>query len=172
MLIKANASDLQTILNDWSSATLPYGDEGTVYANDLAEKVNTLQKSIIDPDNYAYIFQTDDGSSKALLSIIHALPNSSASWIKLLDLDLHPDLVLGEFNYDDVAIAIGLSIFDSIKLLFQDYKTVRELKIYGRSDHMIKTFDRIVKNKSLIKALEEADIICSRNSRWLYFRKK
>jgi hypothetical protein len=172
MLTKANASDLQTILNDWSSAALPYGDEGTVYANDLTEKINTLQKNIVDPDNYAYIFQAEDSSSKALLSIIHALPNSNASWIKLLDLDLHPDLVLGEFNHDDVALALGQSIFDSIKLLFQDYATAKELKIYGRTDHMIKTFDRLVKNKTLMKILEQADIICSRNNRWLYFRKK
>ncbi|MDD2267447.1 hypothetical protein [Sulfuricurvum sp.] len=171
MLHKATVSDLDALLSDWSESTLPYGDEGTVYANDLYEKVGALKKSIAEPDNHAYIFKLVDGRSRALLSIIHAMPRSSAPWIKLLDLDLHPDLVLGDFNHDDVAVALGSSIFDSMALLFADYAMAKELKIYGRTESMIKTFDRLVKNKALMDILAETDIICSRNKHWLYFRK-
>jgi hypothetical protein len=172
MLIKASLSDLDALLSDWSDSTLPYGDEGTVYANDLSEKVSALKKSITEPDNHAYIFQMEDGKSRALLSIIHAMPKSDAPWIKLLDLDLHPDLVLGDLNHNDVALALGSSIFDSIALLFVDYTMAKELKIYGRTDGMIKTFDRLVKNKTLMDTLDQANIICSRSKQWLYFRKK
>lgn len=172
MLKKTTAGDLDAILEDWSELTLPYGDEGAVYANDLNEKIAQLKKSISEPNNYAYVFENEEGKTKALLSIIHALPKSDTPWLKLLDLDLHPDLVLGDFNVHEAAEAVSFSIFDSIDLLFNDYNSAKELKIYGRTDNMIKTFDRIVKSKALNNIFEKADILCTRSSRWLVFRKK
>lgn len=171
MLKKVKDSDLDTILQSWSQSTLPYGDEGVVYANDLSEKIATLKKSILDPNNYAYIFVDEYNKSKALLSIFHALPKSDAPWLKLLDLDLHPDLVLGDFNIHEAAEALSFSIFDSINLLFDDYKMAKELKIYGRTENMIKTFDSIAKSKALNNIFGQAGIVCTRSNKWLVFRK-
>lgn len=172
MLQKASSPDLDAILLEWSDSTLPYGDEGIVYANDIKEKIESLQKSIVEPNNFAYIFKNQDGQSRALLSIIHALPKSDVSWLKFLDLDLHPDLVLGDFDFSESTMAIYESIFDSIDLLFKDYTVAKELKIFGRTPTMVKVFNHIARSKVLKGALDNADIICSISGKWIIFRKK
>lgn len=172
MLHNASKKDLDKLLTTWVEAAKSYGDEGVVFANDISGKISSLQKDIAEPNNFAYIFKDEEGEARAFLSIIHALPNSDVSWLKMLDLDLHPDLALGEINIERAGKTLFGSIFEPITLMFDEHKAAKELKIYGRTEGMRRLFDTIVKDKTLQDALGASDILVLKGGNWLVFRKK
>jgi len=172
MLHNASEEDLNTLLDTWTEAANSYGDEGVVFANDISGKISSLKKDIVEPNNFAYIFKNENDEAKAFLSIIHALPNSDVSWLKMLDLDLHPDLALGDIDLEQAGQTIFGSIFEPISLMFGEHDAAKELKIYGRTEGMRRLFNSIVKDQNLKKALTSSDILCSKSGNWLVFRKK
>jgi len=171
MLEKASVSDLELLLTSWQNSAQAYGDEGIVFASDIETKIQVLKKNISEPNSFAYLFKDEQKEIRALLSIIHAGTNCKVSWLKMLDLDIHPDFALGEIPIKEAANAIFSSIFEPISLLFDEHKEAKELKIYGRTDGMHELFSKMVKDKTLQETLAKADILCSRNGSWLVFRK-
>ena len=171
MLEKATKEDLNTLKSKWSKDALIYGDNGAIYANDIMLKIDFLTQQIEkEKDSFVYIFKDND-KPKAILYIIHALPNSESSWLKLLDLDVAPEVVFGELSTKETAYLISDSIFESMQLLFNEHKEAKELKIYSRTEEMANFFSLIAKDKTFQKDLKDGDISCHISNQWLIFRK-
>lgn len=172
MLEKASEKDLIDIKNKWSEEANDYGDDGSVYANDIRLVVDNLINQIEEKDHYAYFLKKQDGEITAILHIIHALPNSDKPWLKLFDLEISPHIAF--FDHDDklVGETVTASIFEPVDLLFGDYAEAKELKIYSRTELMGDLFTFIAKDKGLKEILSKSEISCLKQNQWLVFRKK
>ncbi len=173
MISKATEEDLKKLLLEWQSICSSYGDEGTVFASDIKAKIESLINEISQPNFFAYIIKDrEELKVVALLNVVHALPKSDFSWLKIFDMFITPEYVLGDGNVDGFKDALVSSIIEPITLLFgEEHGNAKEVKTYGRTDNMIKLFKSFSENSHASEKLKEINMCCLQEGNWLIFRK-
>lgn len=173
MLQKATEDDLNNLLEAWEKICSKHGDEGTIFANDITQKVSSLLLNISKPEFFAYVIKNDSDEFVALLDIMHALPKSNVSWLKLFDMTITPNYILGSGNFEAFIDALSESIMMPIELLFgNDHGNAKEIKVYGRTENMVELFKATEKNEAIQNKLDTIDLVCLQEGKWLIFRKK
>lgn len=174
MLEIAKKEDLQELSEHWKVICSKHGDEGIVFANDLRGKISSLISELSSPEFFAYVIKNKDGEYIALLDVIHALPKTAISWLKIFDMTMTPAYTLGDGNLKALGSALAEAIVISpISLLFgEDHNNAKEVKIFGRTKSMINLYKEISNNEEIQKNILALDIVCSQEGQWLKFRKK
>jgi len=114
------------------------------------------------------LFKGAAKSADATLELVHTKKNANNAWLKMLEIDFSPDLTAKAKAGDPVAIATVVSMYSDavlgcIKLSGTAHKA-DTLKLYGRSDELLKYFAYHV-DVSKMKGVET-----TLEGRWLVFR--
>jgi len=172
MLTKATESDLEKLRTEWTDICSNFGDEGSVLANDINAKVDSLVKEISQPNYFAYVIKDGD-KFDALLNVVHALPKSNVSWLKIFDMLITPEYILGDGNFTALIDTLAASIIEPIELIFsEEHGNAKEIKTYARTESMIKLFKSLENNKIIQEKLGKINLVCLQQGNWLIFRKK
>jgi RNAse (barnase) inhibitor barstar len=172
MLSKATKTDLEKLKIEWTAICSNYGDEGSVLANDINAKIDSLIKEISQANYFAYVIK-DGEKFDALLNVVHALPKSDVSWLKIFDMLMTPEYILGDGNLSALIDTLAASIIEPIELIFGDeHGNAREIKTYARTENMVKLFKSLENNKLIQEKLGNIGLVCLQEGNWLIFRKK
>lgn len=172
MLENAKESELKNLLKQWQSICASGGDEGIVFANDLEDKIDGLIKDIKKPDFFAYILKDED-QAIALLDIIHALPKSEVSWLKVFDMTITPKCTLGGGKEAEIIDTLTKVFMESLYLLLEEKnEEIKEIKIYARNSIASKLFKSIADHPILTKDLGGLGVRIFFFGKWLVLRKK
>ncbi len=128
-----------------------------------------------DPNTTYFLVKNGANYGCAILKILHAMPQSDDSWLKLLKIHLEPRLNLDDKNYTTVGDAeelievLAWSIIESIQLIF--ISDVKKLKIYGRTPIMSLMFSALLAQENLKITLSDMGLSARSEGRWLVVEK-
>lgn len=165
---------------EWLKQADNLGDLGPYISTDVSGKIDDIvRKSEKEKDYHAYLL-VEDGCDFgcAILDIVHACPNHPDAWLKLLDITMSPDLNKdsacgGELEYfGKVFDVTGHAIASVISLIFDDFKSVKSVKIYGRTTLMRDIFKLLGASSSVINTIQSIAGLKARvESSWLVIEK-
>ena len=174
MLNNATREELENLLESWLKICEDQGDEGSVFAQDIDDKIKRLINDIKKEEFFAYILHDEDSKEcVALLDVIRALPRSDVGWLKIFDMTITPKCTLNGGNDDEIVKALQSVFMESLKLLISiECEDIREIKIIARNEITIELFKNIANNNTLKKELNNIDVVIFFTSKWLILRKK
>lgn len=174
MLKSATKEELEKLLRSWLAVCGNQGDEGSVFAQDIENKIRRLINDIDEKEFFAYILSDEDDKEYiALLDVIRALPRSDVGWLKIFDMTITPKCTLNGGDHDEIANALKSVFMESLKLLLsKDHEDIKEIKIFARNEITKNLFENIANSEGLNKDLDDIGVVILFEAKWLILRKK
>ena len=158
------------IKQEWGDQIERLGDRLNVsYYNMLIEHLDKHSKLPAKADERLYVV-ADNNNVLAFLSIVHAMPKSKDSWLKVLDVNICPSLDAGNDTPEKASLllqVVTFAVLNSLKLTFQHHST-SIIKFYIKSNVVLNFCDILA--EKLQQEIEELTV--NKYSNWIEFELK